>query len=828
MLLKKRQKPLFFVTAIGAFVAIAMSPCLAAAGTESLLYSFHPQLNGQLPGGGVISDSAGNLYGVTQYGGAYNNGAVYMLSPNAHGGWTETVLYSFKGSVGGAADGYNPVGALTFDSAGNLYGATTWGGNGKEQVGTVFKLTKSNGAWNETIVWSFQQSNSKDGFNPQGGLIFDKAGNLYGTTRFGGGYTNVNCSFDGGCGTVFQLSPNSNGQWKESLLYVFQGLSDGGYPNDSLAMDSSGNLYGTTVGSATFDGTAVEVSPGKNGDWTETTLFTFSTDAEGTSPTSGLILDQAGNLDGVTFQGGSECSTCGTVFQLIPGSNKKWTEKILFNFNGTDGQNPSGKLQLDQNGNLYGTAAFGGTSGEGVVFGLTPAAGGQYGESVLWNFTGGTDGETPSYGVILGAGGKLYGANSNAPIYGVVFELAANKGEWNETTLTSFQPADGGIPQAALVADAAGDLYGVTSQDGTDGYGTVFKLTKSSVGWNETILYDFTTGAPIGPYKISNPSTLIFDSAGNLYGETEYGGSADWGMVYELSPTSHGEWTEKTLFTFKGTKTGIYPLGGLVFDSVGNLYGTTKLGGIDSGNCFDDCGVVFELTPAQGEWKETVLYNFLGGNDGAYPLGGVIFDKAGNLYGTTSSGALIGKACDGCGTVFKLTHNSGGTWTESLLHRFSDTQGDGAVPAAGVIFDEAGNLYGTTSLGGAHGICNTIGCGVVYELSPQSGAWRESILYAFLGSDATTPLAGVIFDQAGNLYGTTEGGLYGDWGSVFELSPASGGGWSETSLYTFPTVGGGDGYFPEASVILGPSGVLYGTTAGGGQGNGGTVFQITP
>jgi uncharacterized repeat protein (TIGR03803 family) len=819
------------VIAIGAFAAVALCASSAFAGTEDILYSFHPQLNGQLPGGGLISDSAGHLYGVTQNGGAYNNGTVYMLSPNAHNGWTETVLYSFKGSVGGAADGYNPVGALTFDSAGNLYGATTWGGNGKAQVGTVFKLTKSNGKWNETIVWSFQQSNSKDGFNPQGGLIFDKAGNLYGTTRFGGGYTNVNCSFDGGCGTVFQLRPQAGGQWNESILYVFQGHSDGGYPNDSLVMDSSGNLYGTSSGSATFTGVVFEVSPEKNGGWTEATLYNFTGDSPGLGPSGGLIFDQAGNLDGVTY-GGGECEGCGTVFQLVAGSNGKWSEKTLFDFNGSDGEEPSGKLLLDQQGNLYGTTVAGGTGGitdgKGVVFELTPSSGGQYGESVLWNFTGGNDGETPSYGVIAGPGGVLYGTNSNAPIAGVVFQLAASQGKWNETTLESFQPADGGIPQAALVADAAGDLYGVTSEDGAYGYGTVFKLTKSATSWTETILYDFPRGAPIGPYKISNPSILIFDSAGNLYGETEYGGSADWGMVYELSPTAKGQWTEKTLFTFKGTKTGLYPVGGLVFDSEGNLYGATNLGGLDSGNCFQDCGLVFELTPTQGEWKETVLYNFLGGNDGAYPLGGVIFDKAGNLYGTTSSGALRGIACAGCGTVFKLTHNSGGIWTESLLHQFSDTQGDGGAPAAGVIFDEAGNLYGTTSLGGAHGICNTIGCGIVFELSPQSGAWRESILYTFLGSDATTPLAGVTFDQAGNLYGTTEGGLYGDWGSVFELSPASGGGWNEISLYTFPSVGGGDGYFPEAAVVLGPSGVLYGTTAGGGQGNGGTVFQITP
>ncbi len=611
MLLKKRQKPFSFVIAIATFAAIALCATNASAGTEDILYSFHPTLHGQFPWGGLISDSAGNLYGVTQYGGTYAYGTVFMLSPNSHGGWTETVLYSFKGQIGGATDGWYPTGALTFDSAGNLYGATTWGGDSKEQVGTIFKLTNTNGKWKESIIWSFQQTNAKDGFNPQGGLVFDKAGNLYGTTRYGGGYSQVNCSFDGGCGIVFRLSPKASDPWDETILYVFQGFSDGQYPNDSLAIDASGNLYGTTSALYTNYGGVFELTPGKSGSWIETTLYSFPGGANGFSPNGGVIFDQAGNLYGVTSGGGNgtACSDyCGTVFQLTPGANGEWSEKILFSFNGTDGEDPAGKLLLDQQGNLYGTTLDGGTGGAfpgsaGVVFELTPGANGQWNESVLWNFTGGNDGETPQYGVIAGPAGQLYGTNSNVsvPGNGVVFELTASQGKWNETTIDNFQPADGEIPQAALIADAAGDLYGVTSRGGTYGYGTVFKLTNSAKGWKETTLYNFPRGATAGPNQASNASTLIFDSAGNLYGETQYGGSAGWGMVYELSPTPQGEWTEKTLFTFKGTKTGIYPSGGLVFDSEGNLYGTTGLGGLDSGNCDLDCGLVFKLTPAQGQ-----------------------------------------------------------------------------------------------------------------------------------------------------------------------------------------------------------------------------------
>jgi uncharacterized repeat protein (TIGR03803 family) len=155
--------------------AILFAVASAHAGTENILYNFHMTSHGQYPSGGLISDAAGNLYGTTEYGGAYDYGEVFMLSPNAKGAWTQTILCSFKGENGGSKDGWYPTGALTFDSSGNLYGATTWGGDSTDKVGTIFKLTKTNGKWKESVIWSFQQFNSKDGFNPQGGLAFDKA-----------------------------------------------------------------------------------------------------------------------------------------------------------------------------------------------------------------------------------------------------------------------------------------------------------------------------------------------------------------------------------------------------------------------------------------------------------------------------------------------------------------------------------------------------------------------------------------------------------------------------------------------------------------------------
>lgn len=272
---------------------------------------------------------------------------------------------------------------------------------------------------------------------------------------------------------------------------------------------------------------------------------------------------------------------------------------------------------------------------------------------------------------------------------------------------------------------------------------------------------------------------------------------------------------DTVLYSFSCGADGCGPNGNLARDSQGNLYGTTTGGGA----C---CGTVFELTPVQGGgWTESVLYAFTGGTDGGIPYSGVIIDASGNLYGTTYQGGT-GSNCQGgqsgCGTVFKLTH-SGSTWTESVLYSFSGGM-DGGSPAAGVVFDEAGNLYGTTQFGGP----SSPGYGIVFELSPTANAWNEVILHSFsFNPDGANPNTKLAIDNFGDLYGTTpQGGAYSE-GTVFRLAPAQGG-WATTVIWDFtPTVGG-----------VGPSGVivhkgaLYGTTEGGGVFNVGNVFQLTP
>ena len=362
---------------------------------------------------------------------------------------------------------------------------------------------------------------------------------------------------------------------------------------------------------------------------------------------------------------------------------------------------------------------------------------------------------------------------------------------------------DGANPSGNLIMDAAGNLYGTTCCGGAHGSGTVFKLKPNPDGtWEEIVLYSFTGGA-----DGANPSAgggVIFDKAGNLYDTTAGGGADGVGVVFKLTPKPDGVWTETVLHTFTGAD-GAYPNAGLVLDTAGNLYGTTNVGGVGE-------GVVFKLEPnLDGTWTESVLYDFWGGTGGPgdFPLAGLTLDAAGNLYGTTHMGG--GPYNDGA--IFELTRSTDGTWAYSVLHGFDGA--DGLVPyQAGLILDAAGNLYGTTALGG--------GAGVAFELTPNpDGTWTEAVLHSFTGgADGAFPIASLVFDASGNLYGTTGGGgAYND-GVVFKLTPTSSG-WRETVMHAFA----GYGKSPQADVIIDAAGTLYGTVPSG-TANNGFVFEI--
>jgi uncharacterized repeat protein (TIGR03803 family) len=366
-----------------------------------------------------------------------------------------------------------------------------------------------------------------------------------------------------------------------------------------------------------------------------------------------------------------------------------------------------------------------------------------------------------------------------------------------ETVLASL----GGGP-GQLISDSAGNLYGTTYLGGTNKSGSVFKLTRGSNGvWTETVLHSF---APLthrdggAPYALAN---LVFDGAGNLYGTTTSGGKFERGTVFRLTPGSNGVWTCTTLHSFAGPPhDGAQPLSGLVLDGAGNFYGTTSVGGSQN------AGTVFKLSPSGSSWTETVLYSFTGdGNngDGYAPVGGVIRDSAGNLYGTTSGGGVRGGS-QGYGTVFELSPGANGGWTESVLHKFKFLEGIG--PYAGLTLDKLGSLYGTTQNGGPQGK------GTVFTLTPAGGGWTTSVIHSFTGTpgDGGDPAAPLVVDSSGNLYGTTINGGTAALGTVFELTPTLGG-WAENIVFSFS--GGSNGRHPAVGVILDSAGNLFGSAA---------------
>ncbi len=371
--------------------------------------------------------------------------------------------------------------------------------------------------------------------------------------------------------------------------------------------------------------------------------------------------------------------------------------------------------------------------------------------------------------------------------------------------------SDGATPYAGLTMDRLGNLYGTTSAGGA-GYGTVFQLKRSGSSWIQSTIYTFTGGNDgAGPR-----ARVVLGPDGALYGTTLSGGGGGCGTqgcgtAFRLAcNTAICYWKETILHRFTGGTDGGQPLGDLVFDRSGNIYGTTQQGGLAQSCAGLGCGIVFQLSHSNANWTENVLYQFAGGSDGSTPNGGVVFDHSGNLYGTTLKGGS-----SNFGTVFQLTP-SGSGWTQNVLYSFQDLL-DGAYPDSGVMFDASGNLYGATILDG------TGGGGTVFELTPSGSNWIFSVVYGLTGNAG--PFGNLSLDSAGNLYGTTyQDGAY-TAGSGFKLT-LSLGIWTYTTLYNF--AGGNDGGLPVSNLVFDSSGNRYGTASYGGSDGDGVVFEITP
>lgn len=399
---------------------------------------------------------------------------------------------------------------------------------------------------------------------------------------------------------------------------------------------------------------------------TFTVIHTFTGGGDGAIPQAGLTMDAAGNLYGTTSSGGymgsDECRTqhgCGAVFKLTH-KPSGWILTPFYTFQGgNDGNGPLSRVVFGPDGGLYGTTYSGGISGCsgdscGTVYRVTPQArvcekafcSGT--ETVLYRFSNGHDGANPTWG--------------------------------------------------DLNFDQAGNVYGTTLQGGDNGVGAVFMLSHGN--WVESTLYSFALET--GAYPQSG---VIFDGAGNLYGAASNYGLYGYGMVYQLTPSASG-WTESTLYSFQGTSDGLGPVGGLVFDRAGNLYGATVAAGAGTNG-----GTVYQLSNLQGSWSLTTLYSLTGAYGG--PEDSLTMDATGNLYATTYSDGAFGY-----GSVFKLSPRGDGTWLYTDLHDFTPASADGRWPVGSVFIDANGNLFGTASGGGDRSHCETVGCGVVWEITP--------------------------------------------------------------------------------------------------------------
>lgn len=753
-----------------AAVLLALAAPLPAASRRSapvltILHDF--RLLASAPQAGLVADGSGNLYGTTAEGGDGGGGVVFTIREDGSG---FAVLHHF-GRVPG--DGEAPVATLTLDaSSGTLYGTTLIGG--VSGFGTVFRVGTDGSDYD--VLHSFTGEDD-DGSGPYGTLLLD-SGVLYGTASYGG---------PSGRGIVWRMAADGSGF---AILHGFTGGSDGGNPSAGVVPDSSGNVYGTAAqfGSGHY-GTVFRLKKDGSG---FAVLHAFMSGAsDGAGPDTTLARDSAGNLYGTTRGGGP--GDWGTVYRLKP-DGSGFQVLRTFSHASPDGASPAGPVALDGSGNLYGTTFFGGTDDHGVLFRMK-TDGSAF--SAVKRFDAASEGAFPTGSLLLdGATIRATTFQGGSGGVGTLYAVQTSGSGFSLLHTFGVGIIDGADPRAAMVLGSDGTLYGTTCDGQPGGHGTAFRIRPDGSGF--AVLHGFPFDAPDG----EDPSApLLRDASGNLFGTAYDGGANAVGTLFGLGSDGAGF---RVLRGFTNqTADGSYPLGALVADGSGYLYGTTSQGGPES------AGTVFRIRPDGSGF--TILHAFGGGSaDGSYPAAAITLDGAGNIFGTTQGGGAAG-----VGTVFRM--KTGGTGF-AVIHSFRVDPAEGDFPQASLVLDPGGNLYGTTSRGGG-----PADAGTVFRVKSDGSGY--AVLHKFSDDpDGADPRASLALDGAGNLYGTTRGGGPRGQGTIFTLK-TDGSGYQV--LHEFR---GGplDAAFPYGAVVLDAGGNLYGTTAEGGAWFEGTVFKLSP
>lgn len=719
------------------------------------------------PAGGVILAADGKFYGVTSRGGSNNFGTVYVLTPAGSGFRT---LKHFAG-----ADGATPAGQLLDGGDGGLYGITAQGGAFAQ--GTVYRLEPATGYF--VVLHSFAADQSEGTF-PLGGLTALPDRSLMGVASRGG--TNNS-------GTVFRLSRDGE---DFKVLHRFGTVAnDGKSPKSRLLLASDGYLYGTTEAGGSADGgTIFRLAPDGTG---YTVLHQFQTVSQGGAPDFGLVEGPAGWLYGVTGTGGP--GGVGTVYRFRP-SDRQF--ELLHAFQTQTrglGYRPSALVFNAAKTWLWGTTLSGGSSDGGVFFQLKPD-GTSY--QVVGELAGSTSGRFLWGELAVTADGRVV----SATLAGGGPEQAGTLMSWNPASgqlevLYAFQPGgqDARTPSADLIEGRDGFLYGTTSQGGSRGRGTVFRLQKDLTGYQ--LLHQFGEVDQDGETPVA---PLVQDAAGTLYGTTAYrAGGAAGGTVYKLQPDGSGYQVLKR-FTSRATE-GALIVGGLTLTADGWLFGLTVEGGAYNG------GTCFRLRPDGSAFS--VLHAFGQDDDGTAPGDGLTPCEDGYLYGILNSkGAFDG------GAIFRIRSDGQGY---QVLHHFGRTADDGKLPVGGLFCRTDGYLYGTCARGGQYGQ------GTIFRFRPAGADYAVLHHFSPTNGAGIQPRSRLVEWRDGRLYGTTATDVLSGLGTVFALNPDGSG---FTTVLRFTDIFK-DGYRPWAGLTAASDGALYGTVSLGGVGESGRLYRLS-